>query len=1248
MADVEDLKIILRAEVDKAIADLKRASREGKNAEKDWQSIADTFQKNIQHSLSLKNAFSQLTMQIAGGLAIYDLAAKGIRAIGQFAADSIKEFTEAAESHARLAAQIKATGGAAGFTAEQLEDMASRLQDSTRIEAEEINKAQSALLKFTNITGEQFIKATELSLDLAVAMGSDASGAAQTLGKALEDPISGMSSLRRAGVMLSDDQEKLARSFAEAGNNAKAQEIILKALQDRIGGVAAAVGKEDPAGMKRLQLAIKDVKQEIGELLATNAKPFLNALATDIENFRKRLAGDKKASAEVLQVVKFGDLIDTGDISGVRKAIQDLSGKVNKEIIKAWIEEAKKRNPLATQAQAAAIRAAEEELANMPALTVPSTSGSINNDADTKAQEHIKAVNDELNKNIQVIKLRAAALGQEVNQQDIVNAYVSAYVKLISESGGLITENNAAAKSLLSQIKALRGETTKNFEALDRYEKLPMQSIQEAAEYGRAALVEEQKVKNSVYTNMMAAENRYSALYKQAADERSSYGQQALIEDAKIQQSVYANMMAAEDRYAALYKNAEYERAAYGQQLWIKDEKVKNSVYASMMAAEDRYSALYKQAADERSSYGQQALTEDAKIQQSVYASMIAAEDRYSALYKQAADERSSYGQQALTEDAKIQQSVYASMIAAEDRYSALYKQAADERSSYGQQALSEDAKIQQSVYASMIAAEDRYSALYKQAADERSSYGQQTLIEDERVRQSVYASMIAAEGRYSALYKQAADERSSYGQQTLIEDERVRQSVYASMMAAEDRYSALYKQAADERAAYGQATLIKEQALMAAWMSGPLGNINLKIDGQELLLKIYGNTKEALIQQNIELLKYAKGLRDSAIAAGESSEKIAKLDAIIRTLTISIEGFDPKTFFDDLKKQAKETAESVMTSGLYEVFSSIGEAMASGANSADAAEAAMRKFFQTALQQTSMLALNAGLKLLVEGGLPMLPIALGLFALAGISGIAAGAIGAAGGIRQTDYDQYIVNPIVDAETDLAKKRVDIIKQQLEDEKKLRDENLKKIEESFNTEYEVLKDQWQRGLISTEQYKQQSASLRSQEEAEKAEANKPVEEAEALLQQIENARTQKLSYLATEAKKRQDELNAMSGWDKFWSGRDEELVAELDVLDARIKKVKEAQSLAEISAAKYGADFITQGPKLMLVGDNPGGREHVRVEPLGTPNRYGPQPEQLVINITGDVYGIDDLYQKLELAGRKLLKAGRARTGVFA
>jgi len=40
------------------------------------------------------------------------------------------------------------------------------------------------------------------------------------------------------------------------------------------------------------------------------------------------------------------------------------------------------------------------------------------------------------------------------------------------------------------------------------------------------------------------------------------------------------------------------------------------------------------------------------------------------------------------------------------------------------------------------------------------------------------------------------------------------------------------------------------------------------------------------------------------------------------------------------------------------------------------------------------------------------------------------------------------------------------------------------------------------------------------------------------------------------------------------------------------------RSLTDIGAAAGGGDFITKGPQLMLVGDNPGGRERVTVEPL--------------------------------------------------
>lgn len=49
--------------------------------------------------------------------------------------------------------------------------------------------------------------------------------------------------------------------------------------------------------------------------------------------------------------------------------------------------------------------------------------------------------------------------------------------------------------------------------------------------------------------------------------------------------------------------------------------------------------------------------------------------------------------------------------------------------------------------------------------------------------------------------------------------------------------------------------------------------------------------------------------------------------------------------------------------------------------------------------------------------------------------------------------------------------------------------------------------------------------------------------------------------------------------------------------------------VAKMKKARYGADFVTSGPQLLLVGDNPGGEEEVRVRPKGSPNINGPQGE---------------------------------------
>jgi hypothetical protein len=50
-----------------------------------------------------------------------------------------------------------------------------------------------------------------------------------------------------------------------------------------------------------------------------------------------------------------------------------------------------------------------------------------------------------------------------------------------------------------------------------------------------------------------------------------------------------------------------------------------------------------------------------------------------------------------------------------------------------------------------------------------------------------------------------------------------------------------------------------------------------------------------------------------------------------------------------------------------------------------------------------------------------------------------------------------------------------------------------------------------------------------------------------------------------------------------------------------------------VDAQKFakGGDFETSGPQLIMVGDNPGGRERVQVTPLSSPNINGPSSRSL-------------------------------------
>ena len=84
-----------------------------------------------------------------------------------------------------------------------------------------------------------------MSVDLAQAMGGAPKDAAIQLGKALNDPIKGISALTRIGVTFTDEQKAQIKTMQEAGDMAGAQGVILAELNKEFGGSAQAAADAD-------------------------------------------------------------------------------------------------------------------------------------------------------------------------------------------------------------------------------------------------------------------------------------------------------------------------------------------------------------------------------------------------------------------------------------------------------------------------------------------------------------------------------------------------------------------------------------------------------------------------------------------------------------------------------------------------------------------------------------------------------------------------------------------------------------------------------------------------------------------------------------------------------------------------------------------------------------------------------------------------------------------------------------------
>jgi hypothetical protein len=177
----------------------------------------------------------------------------------------LDEAKQAREAMGQVEAALESTGNAGGRTAAQLKEAAGVLQNLSTFDDDDILRGVTAnLLTFGNVQGEVFDRAQKSVVNLASRLGGDLQGAAIKVGRALNDPIKGMTALSRIGISFTSEQQKLIKNLVQSGQGFQAQNIILAELEKRFGGAAEAMRKAQPDAV--LTQSWRDFKETIGAI----------------------------------------------------------------------------------------------------------------------------------------------------------------------------------------------------------------------------------------------------------------------------------------------------------------------------------------------------------------------------------------------------------------------------------------------------------------------------------------------------------------------------------------------------------------------------------------------------------------------------------------------------------------------------------------------------------------------------------------------------------------------------------------------------------------------------------------------------------------------------------------------------------------------------------------------------------------------------------------------------------------------
>lgn len=250
----------------KLIGDSKSAERSFQVVSKQAQTLGGRFR-------SVENSLLKTGAVITGVVAGVGFALKG----------AVDAALESQKVSRQTEAIVKATGGAANIAASEVNKLSEALAFKTGVDDEAIQSSLNLLLTFKqvqNVVGEGndiFNRASQAVLDLGNVFGSTDSAAVQ-LGKALSDPIRGVTALRRSGINFTESQQDLIKSLVASGQSLEAQKLILAEVESQVGGTAEATA----TGFGKMQVAIDNVKERLGAIFLPILEGFANFITNSV------------------------------------------------------------------------------------------------------------------------------------------------------------------------------------------------------------------------------------------------------------------------------------------------------------------------------------------------------------------------------------------------------------------------------------------------------------------------------------------------------------------------------------------------------------------------------------------------------------------------------------------------------------------------------------------------------------------------------------------------------------------------------------------------------------------------------------------------------------------------------------------------------------------------------------------------------------------------------------------------------